>query len=84
MYGLQYICLVLRPDPSGQLTELIVYIKSTREDLYGHCILLRLNKRLSKQSWGLWFETTSRPLWYHRKVIRPGRITAHAHVISCI
>ena len=25
----------------------------------------RLNKRLSKQSWGWWFETLSRPLWYH-------------------
>ena len=27
---------------------------------------LRLNKRLSKQSWGWWFETVSRPLWRHR------------------
>ena len=27
---------------------------------------LRLNKRSSKQSWGWWFETTSRPLWRHR------------------
>ena len=26
----------------------------------------RLNKRLSKQSWGWWFETPSRPLWRHR------------------
>ena len=26
----------------------------------------RLNKRLSKQSWCWWFETTSRPLWRHR------------------
>ena len=26
---------------------------------------LRLNKRLSKQSWGWWFETISRPLWRH-------------------
>ena len=24
---------------------------------------LRLNKRLSKQPWGWWFETLSRPLW---------------------
>ena len=24
---------------------------------------LRLHKRLSKQSWGWWFETLSRPLW---------------------
>ena len=27
---------------------------------------LRLNKRLSKQSWGWWFETLSRPLLRHR------------------
>ena len=26
---------------------------------------LRQNKRLSKQSWGWWFETLSRPLWRH-------------------
>ena len=26
---------------------------------------LRLNKRLSKHSWGWWFETPSRPLWRH-------------------
>ena len=26
---------------------------------------VRLNKRLSKQSWGWWFETPSRPLWRH-------------------
>ena len=26
---------------------------------------LRLNTRLSKQSWGWWFETTSRQLWRH-------------------
>ena len=26
---------------------------------------LRLNERLSKQSWGWWFETRSRPLWRH-------------------
>ena len=29
---------------------------------------LRLNKRLSKQSWGWWFETLSHPLWRHRNV----------------
>ena len=27
---------------------------------------LRLNKRLSKQSWVWWFETPSRPIWRHR------------------
>ena len=30
---------------------------------------LRPNKRLSKQSWGCWFETPSRPLWRHRNVM---------------
>ena len=30
---------------------------------------LRLNKWLSKQSWGWWFETLSCPLWRHRNVI---------------
>ena len=29
---------------------------------------LRLKKRLSKQSWGWWFETLSRPLWRHCNV----------------
>ena len=29
---------------------------------------LRLNKQLSKQSWGWWFETPSCPLWRHRNV----------------
>ena len=28
------------PDPSGQLAELIVYISSTKVDLYSHQILL--------------------------------------------
>ena len=30
---------------------------------------LRLNKRLSKQSWGWWFEMPSRPLWLHCNAI---------------
>ena len=33
---------------------------------------LRLNKRLSKQSGGLWFETPSRPLWHHHHVMSSG------------
>ena len=28
----------------------------------------RLNKRLSKRSWGWWFETLTRPLWRHCNV----------------
>ena len=31
----------------------------------------RLNKRLSKQSRGWWFETPLRPLWRHRLEVRP-------------
>ena len=31
-------------------------------------LICALNKRLSKQSWGWWFETLSRPLWRHRNV----------------
>ena len=34
----------------------------------------RLNKRLSKQSWGWWFETPSRSLWRHRNGCR--RVTS--------
>ena len=30
---------------------------------------LRLNKRLSNQSWDWWFETPSRPLWHHCNAI---------------
>ena len=40
---------------------------------------LRLNKRLSKQSWGWWFETTSRPSWLH---INDNGRNACAYVIS--
>ena len=37
---------------------------------------LRLNKRLSKHSWGWWFETLSRPSWRHRNIISwPGQYT---------
>ena len=33
---------------------------------FGVFFYLRVNKRLSKQSWGWWFETLSRSLWRHR------------------
>ena len=33
------------PDPSGHLAELIVYITSTRVDLYSHQILLAVDKK---------------------------------------
>ena len=40
---------------------------------------LRLNKRLSKQSWGWWFETLSCPLWRHCNAIIP---TSHAYSLK--
>ena len=33
--------------------------------IFGVFFDLRLNKRLSKQSWGCWFETLSSSLWHH-------------------
>ena len=33
--------------------------------IFGVFFDLRLNNRLSKQWWGWWFETPSRPLWRH-------------------
>ena len=38
---------------------------------------LCLNKRLSKQSWGWWFETRSRSLWPHSNVWRECLNTMH-------
>ena len=39
--------------------------KATDAELWWFFFHLRLNKRLSKQSWGWWFETPSRSLWCH-------------------
>ena len=39
---------------------------------------LRPNKRLSKQSWGWWFEMPSRPLWRHRNVFNYFQCIAHS------
>ena len=36
---------------------------------------LRLNKRLSKQWWGWWFETLSHPLWCRRNGVAATRAT---------
>ena len=39
---------------------------------------LRPNKRLSKHSWGWWFETSSRSLWRHCNVsMTPNRISSN-------
>ena len=39
---------------------------------------LRLNKRLTKQSWGWWFETLSRPLWRHRNGMTKTLLTSQS------
>ena len=42
------------------------------------CFLyLRLNKRLSKHSWGWRFETPSRPLWHHSNVLQLSLVTGY-------
>ena len=38
---------------------------------------LRLNKRLSEQSWGWWFDTLSRPLCRLCNVVRDSHVTSH-------
>ena len=38
---------------------------------------LRLNKRLSKQSWDWWFETPWRPLWCHCNVLTKNKSITH-------
>ena len=43
---------------------------------------LRMNKRLSKQSWGWLFETLSRPLWRHRYEV--GKIELGQYKITII
>ena len=43
---------------------------------------LRLNKRLSKQSLGLWLETISIPLWRHRNAFRVSPITLWRYKIE--
>ena len=43
------------------------------------CFDLRLNKRLSKQSWGWWFQTQSRPLWRQSNILAMSfRVTSQA------
>ena len=51
----------------GEFTGLrwIPRTKASDAELYDVFFDMRLNKRLSKQSWGWWFERLSRPLWRH-------------------
>ena len=43
---------------------------------------LRLNKRLSKQSWGWWFETLSRPLWRQYNAVSASIPIFHAVIMG--
>ena len=43
---------------------------------------LRLNKRLSKQSWGWWFETLSCPLWRHRNGVTNKPFTVYDVIMA--
>ena len=45
---------------------------------------LRLNKRLSIQSWGWWFETLSHPLWRHRNEPVKGKRSQTKSLVSLI
>ena len=45
----------------------------------------RLNKRLSKQSWSLWFKTPSHSLWRHCNVPKYVQIKARScHEVRCL
>ena len=44
------------------------HTKASDAELWFFFYDLRVNKRLSKQSWGWWFETTSSSLWRHCNV----------------
>ena len=43
---------------------------------------LRLNKRLSKQSWGWWFETLSSPLWRHCNELSETQKACFLHTVA--
>ena len=47
----------------------IPHTKASDAELWCFFFYLCPNKRLSKQSWGWWFETLSCPLWRHRNAI---------------
>ena len=47
-------------------------------------VICALNKRLSKQLWGWWFETPSRPLWRHGNGGLNGNINDQLHQVVLI
>ena len=51
--------------------------KASDAELWSFFFDLRLNERLSKQSWGWWFETPSRSLWRYCNGIKHNAIPTH-------
>ena len=49
----------------GESTRWILRTKASDAELWCFLWSVSEKKRLSKQSWGWWFETLSRPLWRH-------------------
>ena len=50
---------------------------------FGVFFYLRLNERLSKESWGWWFETPSRPLWRHSNGDAGWRLFLTSSLLFC-
>ena len=45
---------------------------------------LRLNKRLTKQSWGWWFEKLPGPLWRHSNNDKPFSFNPKWNICTCL
>ena len=63
IFALLAICAGNSPVPGEFRTKAVTWSFDAFFDL-------RLNKRLSKQSWGWWFETQPCPLWRHCNVLK--------------
>ena len=67
----------------GEFTGLWWIPRTKASDAELWCFFdLRLNKRLSKQSWGWWFETLSHPLWAFRECRFAGMVNFLSRTIS--
>ena len=64
---------------SVMMTSSIWNIFRVTGHLWGEFTNLRLSERLSKLSWGLWFETPSRTLWRHCNEITRVHLTDAKH-----
>ena len=72
IYKSHYTCVMMTSSNSFRVTGLCEGKSPvTRFDVFFN---LRPNKRLSKQSWGWWFQTLSRPLWRQCNVGRTSHL----------